>query len=309
MTLKRLALAAVLLPSILTAPALAQADDAEEREEIRVLPIRHAHVTHAFEVLNEFVGDAVIYADQRSNSLIVNAIPSVHQRIKALVGMVDVAVEEEVVDDSSVQAFPLMHTHADGNLTGTLMSILGSRGLRVANDPFSNQIIARGSKVTLAELGRVIQSIDKPRADAEAAGTGQLQVRLLWLVDKLGEQGRLIPADLNPVLAELKGLGIEGLRLAAQTVVRATTGRPFNTRFAAVLQAPWDVQFEGMAGTDAAVRQIDLQIEARPNDGPGGVDLHTTIVTVTGHYVVLSANPIEGLQSVFVVQVTDVAKP
>jgi hypothetical protein len=111
---------------------------------------------------------------------------------------------------------------------------------------------------------------------------------------------------MGQVINELGKIGISDLRLAAQTIVRVTGNDVFKTQFVARLDQLWRMSFSGRAisGPEGA-RTIEVDIRGQDDADIGDIRLETTITTVSDHFVVLGATPIQDLQSVFVIQLTD----
>jgi hypothetical protein len=178
--------------------------------------------------------------------------------------------------------------------------------VRVAYDSSTNQIIAHGAKDLIGMLDEVVEALDrKPDEDGAAA---EVSMRLVWLVSANSGAGRAIPQDLDDVVAELQRIGIGDLRLASQSLIRVSSEQSFQANFVANLATPWQIMLEGAMFTgDRASRRLSIDLVGQPTDGSGiRTRLETTITTVSGHFVVLGATPIEAMDSVFVVQLTDI---
>ena len=111
---------------------------------------------------------------------------------------------------------------------------------------------------------------------------------------------------MGQVINELGKIGIGDLRLAAQTIVRVSGNDVFKTRFVVNVNQLWRMSFSGRASSGpGGTRTIRLEIDGKDEANTGDIRLETTITTVSGHFVVLGATPIQDLESVFVIQVTD----
>ncbi|MHC4447725.1 MAG: secretin N-terminal domain-containing protein [Planctomycetota bacterium] len=303
---------------LMGAAPLSQEGKEEEKVTLSVIPLRYAAARQVAAVIENTI-HARITVDERTNALIVGGSEEAMVSIREIVAQLDVAIEEpKGSDEELVRVYPLVHAVADPQLAATLDSlfdstrsvrrsgrILSVKPVRIAYDAHTNQIIARGTTLAIASLNELIEAID--RAPTEARGPAELRVRLVWLVGGLGGQhGTKVPPDMGQVLNELGKIGISDLRLAAQTIVRVTGNDVFKTQFVARLDQLWRMSFSGRAisGPEGA-RTIEVDIRGQDDADIGDIRLETTITTVSDHFVVLGATPIQDLQSVFVIQLTD----
>ena len=262
-------------------------------------------------------------ADARTNSLIISATAASHERVQDLLQSLDVEIARPGDDRERVRVFPLSHAVANDRLAESLWSLYGTnrRGgpqsarftppLRIANDTETNQIVARGLQHDLDTLHELITALDRKPSDPVSP---ELRVRLIWLVNGVASSRvRPLPKDLVPVVEELDRIGITDLQLAAQSLVRVRAGEAFGTSFTAQIDDTWSVQVNGTAaGGPGGVRTLSIELSGHSqsptgNRGPAALtELETTISTRSGHYVVLGVNPIKDMDSVFVIQVSDV---
>jgi hypothetical protein len=191
---------------------------------------------------------------------------------------------------------------------GILQTLLNDR---IAVDERTNSVIIHGSQENAIVAEAIALRLD---AEASPKASRQMLVRVLWLVGGSGEALTRLdspPKDLDTVVQELAKLGIINLRLAAQTIINASTVQPLDVHGSLVLPIPWANRLS-VTGTlsDAAGGMPSLQVAIGVHhESPerGSVQLcniATQITTPPGHFVVLGVTPTESLTSVFVVQVT-----
>lgn len=191
---------------------------------------------------------------------------------------------------------------------------------RLAVDERTNSIIISGETERLNIAEALIERLDAvanpPALPATQLDRQAVQVRVLWLVS--GLQGeRAAPAkDLEPVIGALAQLGIEDLRVVANSLVNVS-GKDFTLLGTPVLDAPTRFEVTGTLDWAPPMQHpklaLDLDVREDPGVSPGAKDaqaaprnlvsLSSTIDAPFGQFVVLGAAPIGHLTSVFVVQV------
>lgn len=284
--------------------------DAPIERELRTIPLRHTDAREFAAMLRAFIdGASSLSLDQRTNTIILLGTPESLDRVQKLVELLDVEVEPRQVEE--VRVYPLKHALADARIAaiGEVLSVVERGALRLwlSVDPDTNQVIARGSVETLEQLGEVLEAIDRPAR--REPGSGEISVRLLWLTT---EATRDLPPDLADVVDALDEIGIDGLGLAAQTVIRATGDSTFGTEFTAGAIDPWLVSFDGTArARDDGNWVMEVAIQARQaragrDEIRGSINLQTRLTTEAGHFVVLGVAPIMDVDSVFVLQIVEV---
>lgn len=307
----------LLLAGVATlSPAVAQPEqraDTPPETELSVIRLKYIDV-HSFRVA---VGKTALdpysslTVDDRSNSIILNATAESTQRVNELVKILDVQIAEEEGDEE-IQVFSLRHAAANGVLISSLTEVLhdsrrGAFRMRLSMDQSTNQLIARGTPATLAQLGALLEQLDKPAHEAQSAP--DINVRLIWLTTSAT---RKVPADMKDVTDALADMGITGLSMAAQTIVRTTNRSEFGLQFTTGGDEPWLVRFSGTAKTsDAENWMLEVSVNGRQAQSgregiPGFVEFETRLSTQAGHFVVLGVSPIGDTDSVFVLQVIEV---
>ncbi len=289
---------------------------------LEVIQLKHGNAQEIGSTLQRVLRDTRITADTHSNSLIVLGSKESLAAAKSLLAAIDVEVSGETAaraNQNQVRAFPLEHATADQRLLSTLSMLLRStdrdqRSLQLALDSRQNQIIASGQATYLHALDSLLKMMDQP-ASTDSQASGELSVRLLWLVGGDSGATRDVPADLAPVVKELGNYGVTGLKLGAQSIIRVSTDEEFSSIFTSTLATRWEFQISGRVKSSAdAGNRLDIRVQAQGEGQPFGDGQYqqghahhfeTTIMTESGHFVVLSMNPIGDMDSVFVLQVNE----
>lgn len=307
--------------------AFAQDEPANSPPEqiIEIIQLKHGAAHEIGSTLQRVVQEVRVIPDERTNSLIVMGSEESIAAAKSLLAAIDVEVSGESPQQSNqneIRVFPLEHAAADQRLLSTLSMLFRSsdsdkRLLQLALDSRQNTIIASGREANLNALESLLKMMDQS-ASSGAQPSGELSVRLLWLVGGDSGATRDVPGDLKAVTDELARYGVSGLKLGAQSVVRVSAEGEFSNSFNALLTDDWVFEIVGRVQSqpDGGVRlEIEASAEAQmiPIEGqPGsfritnqGTRLDTTITTTNGHFVVLSMNPIGNMDSAFVIQVNE----
>ena len=295
---------------------------AQQEQVLEVIQLQHGVANEISSTLQRVMRDARVTPDERTNSLIVMGSSESIAAAKSLLAAIDVEVSGENAERSNqkqVRAFPLEHATADGRLLATLSELLRStdydmHSLQLALDSRQNQVIASGQTTYLHALESLLTMMDQP-ASPDALPSGELSVRLLWLVGGDSGATRAVPGDLKAVTDELARYGVSGLKLGAQSITRVSADEEFTNMFSSNVTTGWSHQVEGRvrSGQDEGLR-LDIHVRGQsariqnpdnPQEIIGGDETQfgTTVTTSAGHFVVLSMNPIGDLDSVFVLQI------
>jgi hypothetical protein len=217
----------------------------------------------------------------------------------------------------TLKVFQLANAQAQ-ELALVLRGILADS--RLAVDERTNSIIISGEDERLNMASALIERLDSvanpPALPATQLDRQAVQVRVVWLVS--GLQGeRAAPAkDLEPVVGALAQLGIEDLRVVANSLVNVS-GKDFTLLGTPVLDAPTRFEVTGTLDWAPPMQHpklaLDLDVREDRDGSPHAKDaqaaprslvsLASTIDAPFGQFVVLGAAPIGRLTSVFVVQV------
>lgn len=294
-------------------------------QRVVVMPLKHGVAEDVGATLQRVLHGARITPEHRTNSLIVMGPPDAIEDAKHLLAEIDVEVDRQNPSQSReklIRAFPLQHAEADNRMLATLSQLLRSSdrdmsSLQLALDARQNQVIASGNAAYLEALASLLDMMDKPATTDAAGATGELSVRLLWLVGGDSGATRDVPNDLKPVTDELARYGVGGLKLGAQSILRVASEEEFGASFTSKLDASWDHQISGrVRSTPDETLRLEIRVLARaaprpfandPSQFASGVStqFETTITTTAGHFVVLSMNPVGDMDSVFVLQINE----
>lgn len=312
--------ALVLAPALAAAPPIATsipglllAQAAEDAPPpLRVFRLAHVPAPEAMDLVWEMIDgemDVRIVADPRTNSLIGFAEETwVLDRVSELIELLDVAAPR---DEPAMTRVIRLGPVADGDQMAGILSMLfggerSSERVRIAWDPRARALVASGPAHRLDAVTKLAMELD-PKLEAATPAPAEapvLTTRLLWLVS--GEDaGRPLPPDLAPVASELARLGIEDLRLAAQTLVPARMHATFSTGFDPMVAGqPWQVRLRGsiFPGDASGTYEIEFEVEGARAGGPGRLELATSVVSPIDHFVVLGVAPIGDRDSVLVLQ-------
>lgn len=269
------------------------------------------------------IGESVSTLPNNQSILLVSALEETHNEIIAfLQALQDADEETESSDEQPVRTFQLQHVNTHNTMSqfvNMLTSVLGPTQVTVAMDVRSSSLIVRGDSQHLDLAASIIEALDVP-VDRSQASTQyeQITLRICWLVSGIDELGP-VPEDLQIVLEELARSGVTGLKLAAQTMIRSTTGTDFSTGFQTILHDRWQVIVSGQSRISNDQYDVHLTIEGEGPSGavehrpaqpertrvlrPESVGINTRITTSADHFVVLGLTPIGDMNSVFVVQV------
>ena len=217
----------------------------------------------------------------------------------------------------TLKVFQLANAQAR-DLAVVLQGVLGDSPLAV--DERTNSIIVSGEneRLNIAEaLIERLDSVTNPAALPTARPDHPpVQVRVLWLVSGL-KGDRAAPAkDLEPVVGALAKLGIEDLRVVANSLVNVS-GKEFALLGTPLLDAPTRFEVTGTLEWAPPMHHpkltLDLEVRVDRGASPGAKDaqlaphklvsLSSTIDAPYGQFVVLGASPIDEMTSVFVLQV------
>jgi hypothetical protein len=180
------------------------------------------------------------------------------------------------------------------------------------------KIVAVGPQPALEEVDAVLKRLDEPPSTESThvvKDSAPLRLRVAWLATGMkNEKPAPPPADLDVVVAELAGVGIEAPQLVAQLLINSNEGdRPFQALGEAVLDdEPCVIEVSGVVlathffgRTGDEQRKLEIRIAVTRNDGESArriCNLETTISAPLGHSVVLGATPALDKTSVFVIQ-------
>lgn len=295
------------------APCPAQEQPGAQRSEtiLEVIRLNHTPADNVLQTLNIVLPDTEymrIASDPVSNSILISSPADRIQAAKDIINKMDVPQP-----DQGVKIFYLQHIEAKD--ASRMLGRLANQAYAVT-DPNANRLLVRGKASDLATVEAILRAIDiapSPVAD-------DVRIRLVWLVADLPhEEAPAAPPDLGEVVQELEKHGIENVKMATQTIIKASR-KPqsrFSVQGTTRLAEPCQLQVNGqVVGSEGEALTLSIQIDARDRaDGGRGrgqsaddwlCHLSSELTLTPGHSVVLGVTPINSMTSVFVVQLLEV---
>lgn len=201
--------------------------------------------------------------------------------------------------DGAFQVFPLRYGQA-GETAQVLSQILGGTPMRLAVDHRTNSLLVFADKDTTEKIRSLVDNLDaRPAGDKEkkAMAAETLQLRFVWLLDGIEDEGQAPPAALvgDQVVLALGELGFNDPKVVCQQVTTLTLnvdGRPgkFNFQVPVLIESePW--QFDGFGSIVALADdrfnlQFNLQFQQNMRGEQAG-QLGGSIHMPKGHYTVM----------------------
>jgi hypothetical protein len=284
--------------------------------ELKVIGLHDAKAEQVSRSLKELLGINAT-ADPGTNAILVYAPPAELEKIKPVIAMLeDLAKvasqrkrEVESTTRESTWFIPLVHIEPDQHLKDTIKLLFkgGAKG-DFSFDPKRKQVVLSSDNVTYLKALELIQKLDQPLPNRSPVQSAQ--VRVVWLASGPTPENFAAlppPDDLNEILPSLRKLGLEKLRLVAQSIVNAAPGSQFQTQGTADL-GNWNYPF-AVNGQflDEDMKRLAITISAsRGSNAKGPVDvckIQTEITAPPGNFVVLGVTPTANTTSVFIIQV------
>jgi hypothetical protein len=310
------------LPESNNSPAKGKKTDATVRQAssdpnvaMRVFRLKYADADGIQRVLTPFLaqlgGEDSVVADLRTNSIVVLANPETTKLVEGIVRILDVDGREGTERNPlTTKIFTPNNLVLDGTIDQEIRMMVSERG-RFAVDPARNAVVVQDTVEALSAVEALVTKLEEA---SENSVPKVLQVRVVWLISGMDRRDVVAtPADLKKVADDLAKIGVEGLKLAAQTTIRAVPDVPFEMKSSPQLDNPCELTLSGTF-VQRQGRPMSLKIrlsatETLPSEpGPTksrrlcGID--TTVIAPLGHTVVLGAAPVGKMTSVFVVQLT-----
>lgn len=219
----------------------------------------------------------------------------------------------EVEEDApQLQVFHLKYLKAE-TAAKVIQTLLSREKVRVATDPRTNAVIVEGSATHSRAVEALLKEMDRNEPDFDIAVSTEpkvenLTLRLVWLLEGAPETG--LPAPLSDAFEELQRLGVPGLGVAGQLLIKTTSENQFSLSSELEvdsLGAPCLLTLEGYVESPQRLR---LSIDVRQKgDGPEQqpapslMRIETSLAIQPGKAIVLGANPTGKHTSAFIVLV------
>lgn len=296
---------------------------------VRIFALRYATAEDVAKTISRAApGRPPIVAvpDPRTNAVIITTTAERFKVVEDLIKQLDVDAPNAVME-RICRVIVLKNARAE-DLAKTLQPMIPSPEAVFSPDPVSNRLIySAATSATDAIVQKLVEGLDQAKS-AIATQQGR-KVRVVWLVS--GLELPPPPPDMNDVVKELEGMGIEGLGLAAQSMVQTISSGKFTVQCSPAAFSRCRLEMKGTLEEDKdSAPRVELTLSAmgllqapapaapQPSPGPGipplppGLpspgpnqlaSISTTLMAPPGHKVVLGVSPIEKYTSVFVIQV------
>jgi hypothetical protein len=182
----------------------------------------------------------------------------------------------------------------------------GGPSVTIGTDPRTNSLILSGTQHDLDSVEAVLQRLDSA-ASAEPPEAPDLSVRVFWVVGSPRREEGSKLEEFQEAGAELRRLGLDRPRLAAQLSVATQRGAPFETTGVAVLDEPCRLSVAGSLKPDRDGAKLEMSVTvhravARQDPGPLVCRLRSRVTIRVGRPVVLGSAPVDGRTSAFVIE-------
>ena len=308
------------LAAWLLSAAFAAAQDADSTVKTQPFALRNARAAEMAGVLRTVFGEKPgdrprigIGVDERTNQLIVSAsapmLADVAKLLQALDGPAAPAGQGGLQGGRPLNLYRVRHLQLDRKLEEALRMLIPNPSAgQFVLDPSRKLVIVQGSPLVQDLVEAFLSRLDTEAPDAPPR---PLQVRILWLVGGKAAKGDgVVPAGAFPTLAnDLAKLGINPMRLGAQTLVQVMRGSSFAVSGGAALDVPCILKVSGKVSA-AEGGAVSLAGTASVLQGEKGApvrlcDLQTELRVPLGKLVVMGSAPVRGDPTAFVVEVVE----
>lgn len=205
-------------------------------------------------------------------------------------------------DNAAIKVFKLQYVRPD-DIGQALQKITGGGGPRVAVDERTDALLIAGTDKQISVAEQLVKTLDQPGKAQGNTGPETLQVRIVWLLDKVGESSPEPKATIvtPQVLEALHELGFERPSVACQQLSTITLGTPgrggdFHFQVPTLVHGyPW--QFEGQGEISLATDNryaMKFGIDIVQPNNPQRCQVGGSIVTPLDHYTVLGTTTFVG---------------
>ncbi len=309
----------------------AAAKEAPPERVLQIFPLKYAKAEEMLQLVKALVqeaGTASVAVDQRTNSLVIRGTPALMKTVAELIAQFD--RPEPSPPQRQLKVFTLMYADPE-SVTKLLAKLVESKEARLAADLRTRSIVLQAPPETARIVEALVLKLDTEVPGPAARPGAAYQVRIVWLASGLNPKAEALPAakELDPVVKELKRLGIEEVRQVGQMQVNTAPDGQFQIGCSPLFDgAPVEFRADGKLDVKSGVAQMALRISAVPHaaasagptpPGAGGSGVAATPQLISietmlsprpdGSFVVLGIAPIGKVTSVFVVQVTEKRQP
>lgn len=250
--------------------------------------------------------------EQQMKQLEIARVELVRQQAQLQAAQLSAAVNQQqqsasLPKDGTFQVFPLRYGQAV-ETAQVLSEILGGTPMRLAVDGRTNSLLVFADKDTTEKIRSLVENLDARPVDdkgKKAAPAETLQLRMVWLLDGIEDEGQAPPEELvgPQVVDALHELGFGEPKVVCQQVTTLTLSDDerrgnFNFQVPVLINSqPW--QFDGSGEIEATADErlnvrFNLQFQqqnvedragrsVRARSGQLGGSIHTP----KGHYTVM----------------------
>jgi len=262
-------------------------------------------------------GDRLVdsVAIKSQNAVLIKGPESVLAEAHDMIQMLDVRAQRQE-SERKVVIYDVRDLIDQASLRQFASIIVDGPGERFAFED-NGMLIVSAMTETQEQLESLLAEVRKHAAGQPRATDGDdRRVQLIWLLSGLETSvAKAAPDIMKPVMDELASLGFTDLKVAVNSVVEATVSEHFSIESLIELDETVRFRAEGLLHLENDRPRLHIDVEAQAS-APRSVQpsrvptqtfyaaVETTVITRDGHYVILSAAPTSGRQSVFVLRVT-----
>ena len=279
----------------------------DENLVTQVFQIKIIDLEEAYEAARKVYNLSHIAAVEGNRTLVIRDTPERLEQIADLFAQMEnfEPVSAKYADEAVVIAL----RHRDAMEIAELLNPIFSSA-RIVADYGSQQLIVTANAAQIAEITRMVQSLDRPeRAEPRGTPAKTLSVTVDFIQATVGAQGTGdLPENLQGVNAALRENGLGDAKIYGHLMVRTQEGEEFESK-GVVRSEAGAVSFIRVSGTaELADGRAQLRIESSLNmpitrtrrDREGNTNwpisyeefgLSTTTTVPLGDYLVLGAMP------------------
>lgn len=267
--------------------------------DIKVFKLENAIANEVVGAVLDVVPGITLGTDPRTNSVIATGLAEELAVLEALLLRLD-KDPRQAEDKTELRVIELKF---DGSRVERTLNELVPNGARIVFDARSNSLICSARPEQLNMIQQLVRVLDVPDK-ATKIGAGHVKLRVIWLMNDT--TGKPPGADLKPVVNSLGAIGIDGLKVVAQSLVHVEEpGSQFDV-VGSVGDDERVFEISGQRGvvSDGPIR-IDLRIQAQPEGQERPVGVEAAVTLASGQTAVLGVTQAGKANSAFVVQLVE----